>query len=332
VRDFRETSLRQCLQGFPACQRSQSAGPNFLSGKVYILCNYYTELHSHAFPIGHSTPGFILRCEVYCLAIDVRKAVQELPVASRQKRLEVANQCANGLLGSPHCSLALSAFTPDLGSRGSGMGMSQEMNGDSTNAGAFSLLCGNILVQGSVEIDAKLRPLTYRSNHPVSLTFSSSRQKRPKPPLPVSLEIVSDAWQAHNFRWSLRLRNLASRQGFTPNDFTFRLNVPREPDHVTLGRPAPSVFQSSTGEVHYLRVYLCPPSSPSVPAYRYFCTRDIVQMVDRCHPRGLRNGLPAHSRWLVPRTNSQDDTSRPHPMIEQTDNRKPWSRLRRHDH
>jgi hypothetical protein len=28
--------------------------------------------------------------------------------------------------------------------------------------------------------DAKLRPLTYRSNHPVSLAFSSSRKRRPK--------------------------------------------------------------------------------------------------------------------------------------------------------
>jgi hypothetical protein len=45
VRGFREMSLHgQCLQRFPACQRSQSPGPSFLSGKVYILCNYYTEL------------------------------------------------------------------------------------------------------------------------------------------------------------------------------------------------------------------------------------------------------------------------------------------------
>jgi hypothetical protein len=77
--------------------------------------------------------------------------------------------------------------------------------------------------------------------------------------LPVSPKIVSDAWQARNIPWSSRLRNLASRHGFTPNDFTFRFNVPREPDHVTLWQPAPSVFQSSTGEVRYLRVYLCLP-------------------------------------------------------------------------
>jgi len=52
---------------------------------------------------------------------------------------------------------------------------------------------------------------------------------------------------------------MASRHGFTPNDFTFHFNQPREPDHATLWRPAPSIFQSSTGEVRYLRVYLCFP-------------------------------------------------------------------------
>lgn len=62
--DFREMSLHgRCLQGLPACQRSQSAGPSFLSGKVYILRNYYTELHPQVFPIDRSTPGFTLRCE-----------------------------------------------------------------------------------------------------------------------------------------------------------------------------------------------------------------------------------------------------------------------------
>jgi len=75
----------------------------------------------------------------------------------------------------------------------------------------------------------------------------------------MSPEIVSDARQARSLPWSSRLRNLASRHGFTPNDFTFHFNVPREPDHATLWRPAPSIFQSSTGEVRYLRVYLCFP-------------------------------------------------------------------------
>jgi hypothetical protein len=102
--DFRGMSLHgQRLQRSPVCQRSQSPGPRFLSGKVYIPRNYYTELHSQAFPIGHSTPGFTLRCEVYCLAIGVPLAIHELLVAGRQKCLEVANQCADGLLGQPHC-------------------------------------------------------------------------------------------------------------------------------------------------------------------------------------------------------------------------------------
>jgi len=37
------------------------------------------------------------------------------------------------------------------------------------------------------------------------------------------------------------------------------LNVPQEPDHAPLWRPAPSAFLSSTGEVRFLRAYLhCP--------------------------------------------------------------------------
>ena len=124
---------------------------------------------------------------------------------------------------------------------------------------SFSYAAAIYLAGSSVAIDIQLRPLTHRSNHPVSLAFSSSRKRRPKPPLPVSPKIVSDAWQGRNLPWSSRLRNPASRHGFTPNDFTFHFNVPREPDHATLWRPAPSVFQSSTGEVRYLRVYLCFP-------------------------------------------------------------------------
>jgi hypothetical protein len=72
----------------------------------------------------------------------------------------------------------------------------------------------------------------------------------------VSPKIVSDAWQGRNLPWSSHLRNLASRHGFTPNDFVFLFNMPQEPDHATLWRPAPSAFQSSTGEVRFLRVYL----------------------------------------------------------------------------
>ncbi len=75
----------------------------------------------------------------------------------------------------------------------------------------------------------------------------------------MSPNTVSDAWQARSLPWSSRLRNLASRHGFTRNDFAFHFNQPREPDHATLWRPAPSIFQSSTGEVRYLRVYLCFP-------------------------------------------------------------------------
>ena len=115
------------------------------------------------------------------------------------------------------------------------MAMSQEMNGQSTCARTLSLLCGsNILVRSSLRIDIKLRPLTYRSNQPVSLAFSSSRNRRPKPPLPASPKTVSDAWQGCNLPWSSHLRNLASRHGFTLNDFVFLFNMPREPDHAAL--------------------------------------------------------------------------------------------------
>ena len=38
-------------------------------------------------------------------------------------------------------------------------------------------------------------------------------------------------------------------------------NVPREPDHATLWRPAQSAFLSSTGEVRFLKVYLYFPLS-----------------------------------------------------------------------
>ena len=57
------------------------------------------------------------------------------------------------------------------------------------------------------------------------------------------------------------LRNLASGHGFTRNDLVFLFNVPWEPDHATLWRPAPSAFLSSAGEVRFLRVYYCFPFS-----------------------------------------------------------------------
>jgi hypothetical protein len=72
----------------------------------------------------------------------------------------------------------------------------------------------------------------------------------------MSPNIVSDAWQVRSLPWSSRLRNLASRHGFTPNDFTFHFNQLQGPDRATLWRPAPSIFQSSTGELRYVRVYL----------------------------------------------------------------------------
>ena len=82
MRDFREMSLHgRCLQRFPACQRSQSPAPSFLSGKLYILRNYYTELHPQTFPIDRSTPGFTLRCEN--LFLGNRRAARSSRIAGR---------------------------------------------------------------------------------------------------------------------------------------------------------------------------------------------------------------------------------------------------------
>ena len=89
-----------------------------------------------------------------------------------------------------------------------------------------------------------------------------------------------------------------------------------------IGPPERQVFRELTS---------ISPSPPSVPAYRYFCTRHCLNAGPLLTLR-LRGRLPAQSRWLFPQSNSEHDTSPVHPLVGQTDNRNPWSRLRGHHH
>lgn len=66
-------------------------------------------------------------------------------------------------------------------------------------------------------MDLKLRPLAYRPNRPISPLFPVFEEKTTETALPLSLEILSAAYQGRTLPGLLRLSNL----DFTRNDFAF---------------------------------------------------------------------------------------------------------------
>lgn len=172
----------QRLQRSPACQRSQSPGPRFLSGKVYILRNYYTELHPQSFPIGHSTPGCTLRCET--LLFGDRRAPRNSRIAGRWPTKVFGGCKSMRRWIAWTASMLAGAFCFYPGLRMLWFGHWNESKGGwgtkRVHKRSLSGAAATYWVGSSVGNDAKLRPLTYRSNHPVSLAFSSSRKRRPK--------------------------------------------------------------------------------------------------------------------------------------------------------